>query len=147
VQAFGALTTVQVSGWLGFWAAMSGFISVALARYWQAALYNPGGFRQEFQQLRLPPVIALGLVAIGLAVALLGPQYRVWLALLGLPFVVAGLALVHGMAALKEWGRGPLVAMYLAWFFLLGIVTATLFLLALADSWIDFRGRLRANSR
>ena len=97
--------------------------------------------------LRLPLPIALGLVVIGLLLTLLGPEYRVWLALLGLPFVIAGIALVHGMVALKGWGRGPLVVMYLAWFFLLGIMTATLFLLALVDSWIDFRGRLQARSR
>jgi len=147
VQALGQLSTVQVSGWLGFWAAVSGFISVALARYWQAGLYNPGGFRQEFQQLRLPPPIALGLVVIGGLLLMLGAEYHVWLALLGLPFVVAGIALVHGMVALKGWGRGPLVVLYLAWFFLLGIVTATLFLLALVDSWLDFRGRFQARTR
>jgi hypothetical protein len=61
-----------------------------------------------------------------------------------LPFAAAGLALVHGMAALKGWGRGPLVTMYVAWFFLLGPITATLFLLALIDSWVDFRGRFRS---
>ncbi|HSB95051.1 MAG TPA: hypothetical protein VLC91_01280 [Spongiibacteraceae bacterium] len=147
VQALGQLTTVQVSGWLGFWAATSGFIAVVLARYWQAGLYNPGGFRREFQLLRLPPQMALGLVVIGVLLLMLGSEYHVWLALLGLPFVVAGIALVHGMVALKGWGRGPLVALYLAWFFLLGIVTATLFLLALVDSWLDFRGRFQARAR
>jgi hypothetical protein len=61
-----------------------------------------------------------------------------------MPFVIAGVALIHGMAALKQWGRAPLVTMYVAWFFLLGPITATLFLLALFDCWIDFRGRFRA---
>jgi peptidoglycan/LPS O-acetylase OafA/YrhL len=145
VQALGQLTTAQISGWLGFWAAFSGFLAVLLARYWQASLYNPGGFRDEFHRLRLPPQLALLLLAVGLLLALLGPEYRVWIALIVLPFAIAGIALVHGIAGLKHWGRGPVVMLYLAWFFLLGLMTATLFLLALADSWLDFRGRLRAH--
>jgi hypothetical protein len=144
VQAFGTLNAVQVSGWLGFWSAVSGFAGLVIARYWQAALYNPEGFGQEFQQLRLPPQIVLGLLGFGGVLMLLGPDYRMWLALAGMPFVIAGVALIHGMAALKQWGRAPLVTMYVAWFILLGPITATLFLLALFDSWLDFRGRLRA---
>lgn len=144
-KAFGELNAVQVSGWLGFWAAVSGFAGLVIARYWQAQLYNPQGFGREFQQLRLPPQIALALLVLGIVLMLPGQDYRMWLALAGLPFVVAGVALVHGMAALKQWGRGPLVALYVAWIFLLGPVTATLFLLALIDSWVDFRGRFRAN--
>jgi hypothetical protein len=147
VQALGQLTTVQISGWLGFWAAFSGFLAVLLARYWQALLYNPGGFRGEFHRLRLPPQLALILLAVGLLLALLGPDYRVWLALVVFPFAVAGLALLHGMVGLKGWGRGPLVVLYLSWFFLLGLMTAAVFLLALADSWLDFRGRLQARTR
>jgi hypothetical protein len=144
VQAIGQLNATQVSGWLGFWAAVSGFAGLVLARYWQATLYNPQGFGREFQQLRLSPAIALALLALGVVLTLPGSDYRMWLALAGMPFAVAGVALVHGMAALKRWGRGPLVTMYVAWFFLLGPVTATLFLLALIDSWVDFRGRFRA---
>lgn len=144
---FNALNAVQVSGWLGFWAAVSGFASLALARWWQAQLYNPNGFGREFRQLRLPPQVALALLVVGAALILPGPDYRIWLALPGMPFVIAGVALVHGMAALKQWGRGPLVAMYVAWVLLSGPITATLFLLALIDSWADFRGRYLANAR
>lgn len=146
IQAIGTLNAVQISGWLGFWAAASGFVALLIARYWQALLYNPGGFRSEFHQLRLSPPLALGLLAASALLALFGPEYRVWQALLGLPFVVAGIALVHGAAALKGWGRAPLVILYLSWFFLLGLMTATLFLLALTDSWWDFRRRLQARA-
>lgn len=34
-------------------------LSLMLARYWQAALYNPGGFAGEFHALRLSPLPAL----------------------------------------------------------------------------------------
>jgi hypothetical protein len=38
------------------------------------------------------------------------------------------------------------VAMYLALFFLQGLAVTVLFLLALVDSWIDFRGRFRSRN-
>lgn len=143
----GELNAVQVSGWLGFWAAISGFAGLLLARYWQALLYNPNGFGREFRELRLPPQVALALLVLGAVLILLGSDYRIWLALPGLPFVIAGVALVHGMAALKGWGRGPLLALYVGWLLLSGPITMMLFLLALVDSVADFRGRIRANAR
>ena len=37
-------------------------LSLVLARYWQAGLYNPGGFGREFRSVRLPPAVALALL-------------------------------------------------------------------------------------
>lgn len=142
----GPLSATQVSGLLGLRSACLVVIALLLARWWQALLYNPGGFRTEFHQLRLPPALAAGLIALGLLTAALGSDYKVWSALFGLPFVVAGFALVHGVVGLKRWGRMPLVALYIGWILLWEVVTGVLLLLALADSWLDFRGRLRARS-
>jgi len=38
-----------------------------LARWWQAVLYNPGGFQQEFHQFKLQPAIAMMLMVLFLA--------------------------------------------------------------------------------
>src|SRR5690606_5940192 len=112
-----------------------------LARWWQAMLYNPGGFREEFHRLRLPPLLAAGLIAAGIVATLPGPDYRLWAALFAVRFTVAGFALVHGVAGLNGWGRGPLVALYLCWL-LFGWAKAMLLLAALVDSWVDIRRRV-----
>ena len=39
-------------------------LALMLARYWQAALYNPGGFGREFRELKLPKQTMAVLVAV-----------------------------------------------------------------------------------
>jgi len=146
-QLIGALAPAQISGLLGLRSACLAVIALLLARWWQALLYNPGGFREEFHRLRLPPVLAVGLLGAALLTNVFGNEYAVWSALFGLPFIVAGFALVHGIAGIKGWGRGPLVVLYIAWILLWELVTAALLLLALIDSWWNFRARLRGPSR
>jgi len=75
---------------------------VLLGRYWQAGLYNPGGFRQEFTSVVMPgaalaagAVVALGnvLVRLGGATPGLSADFM-WLVLV--TFAWQGLAVVHG---------------------------------------------------
>ena len=142
----GKLSAEQICALLALRSAMLAVIALLIARWWQAGLYNPGGFREEFHRLRLSPSFALGLALTGLLIGLLGGQYSWWSALFALPLVVSGFALVHGIVGLKGWGRGPLVVLYLGWMVLLEVVMPTLLILALIDSLWDFRGRLRART-
>lgn len=143
----GQMSAIQVSGLLGVRSASLMVIALLLARWWQAMLYNSGGFREEFHSLRLPVPIVIGSIAAGLLIAQIGHDYQVWIALFALPFIVAGFALVHGLIGIRRWGRGPLIVLYIAWFVAWELVTGVLLLLALIDSWWDFRGRLIAKQR
>lgn len=135
------MSAAQVCGLLGFGAVSSTVSGLLLARWWQAMLYNPGGFRTEFHQLRLPLPVAVGLIAVGLLINSLGPEYHLWALICVMPLVVAGFALGHGVVGLKGWGRGALVALYIGWL-LVDWVKAGLLLLALIDSGLNFRARL-----
>jgi hypothetical protein len=136
----------QVTGLLGLATTLSTVVSLLLARWWQSMLYNPGGFREEFHQLRVPPLLAAGLIGCGVLATLAGPTYHFWALLFGVPLAVAGFALVHGAVALKGWSRTPLVILYVTWL-LSGWVKALLLLLAVVDSWWDFRGRIARAKR
>ena len=127
---------------------MQAYISVAalfLARRWQALLFNPGGLKQEFHQFRLPLPIALILGAMVLVGESLGGGFEI-LSRAALPaLVLPGLALVHGVLALKKIGMVGLVAFYLIGFFVLSLYFANiLIMIAVIDSFVDIRGRIQS---
>lgn len=127
-----------VTGLLAASLQMLSLLCLMLARYWQAALYNPQGFGREFRALRLSPAVAIALLLGVLVVPLLGPQFAVVAPLCAVPLLFAGLALGHGLVALKRLPGFWLVLLYgLA--LMLGNVIC---LVAVVDSLFDFRGRL-----
>jgi hypothetical protein len=113
-----------------------------LARGWQAALYNPGGLRTEFHGLRLSPIFAV-VFAITMVI---GPVLGLNTVLLawaaGTPLFLAGLALVHGVVALKKLSRQWLVMFYVALVLLGPSLMILLVVLAFVDSWLNIRGRI-----
>ena len=75
--------------------AVSTILCLFVSRWWQAMLYNPGGFGEEFRQLRLD-VRAAGLSIIAFVAALYLPtEYRFWAELMVLPLLLSGLSLMH----------------------------------------------------
>ena len=137
LQAPGVVT---LAGMLGLINAVSCVLCLLLGRWWQAALYNPGGFRKEFHGLRLTPQFSLLLVLGMLAVSTIGSEYRPWAVLFALPLSVAGLGFVHARAAHRNLGMGWLGVFYVLWL-LLDPVKLIVVGVAVADSWIDFRSR------
>lgn len=119
---------------------MSSALCVLLARYWQASLYNPGGFGQEFRGLYYPPGVAAALLVSALALFALGAQYSSWAVMILLPLTFSGLALCHAWGKRRQWGAGLLTGFYLAWL-LFDPVKILVVIAAVADSWMRFRGR------
>jgi len=133
-------TTLQLAGMLGAVSAVSSVMCLLLARYWQAALYNPGGFGEEFRVLYLTPTATAALVLPALGVFALGSEYQTWAMILMVPLTFAGLALVHARAKRRGQGTGWLAGFYLAWL-ILDPVKLVVVGAAIADSWIGFRQR------
>ena len=123
------------------------FLAVLLlmtARWMQALLFNPGGFRVEFHELRIGRNVATCLIA---AVLLSGSGVivpEVWILYFLMPFVFAGIALVHAAVLMKRLPVMLLVAFYIV--LMLPVAVQLVVVLALADSWFDFRSRLQSNA-
>jgi len=120
--------------------------SLFLARWWQAALFNPGGWREEFHQLRLGSFE----MAVIIAAMLLGPSIGLdgyILVFSGLvPIVVCGLALVHGLVGKKNLGGHWMVGFYVLTVVLFPTLIAIVVLLAMLDSAIDIRSRVQPST-
>jgi hypothetical protein len=134
-----------MTGAVGAGMAASLVLTLFIARWWQALLYNPGGFRSEFQSLRLPrsmlaiaALVLLGALAGGQSSAVRGASADLVLVLVVL-YMFQGLAVVHQRAG--AWGLG------VAWFVVLYVlllmvpqyVALFLALLGAADGVADFR--------
>ncbi len=78
-------------------------LALVLARYWQAALYNPGGFGREFRALKLPKQTMAVLVAVMVVAPFLGPQFIILASASSLVLVLAGIALMHGWWHRADW--------------------------------------------
>lgn len=119
-------------------------LALLLGRWWQAVLYNPGGFGAEFRGLRLSPV--LGYAALALVGLRLWQPEAVWgyeLLVLILPLLLLqGLAVVHGIRHSLGAGMGWLVALYVLLVVAMPYAEVLVSGLGLADLWLDIRDRM-----
>lgn len=116
-------------------------LSLMLGRYWQALLYNPGGFGREFRALRLPLASAMLLLVGMLLGPNLGPQMAMLTPLCSVPLVFAAAALLHGLVAQGRLAKFWLVGLYITLLLFMQLTYPLLVVLAIVDSLFDFRGR------
>ena len=138
-----------VAGQLHLWSLvgiqvlLSGMI--LLARWWQAVLYNPGGFGSEFRELALPRA---ALFALGVAAALLLLDRAGTAGLAGagdacvilmVLFAFQGLAVVHYRAKVRSLASGWLAGMYVLLVLMPQLAGPLLASTGVADSVVDWR--------
>ncbi|MCG4452211.1 MULTISPECIES: hypothetical protein [unclassified Pseudomonas] len=116
-------------------------LSLMLGRYWQALLYNPGGFGREFRALRLPLAPAMLLLVGMLLGPNLGPQMAMLTPLCSVPLVFAAVALLHGLVVQGRLAKFWLVGLYITLLLFMQLTYPLLVVLAIVDSLFDFRGR------
>ncbi|WP_026002025.1 hypothetical protein [Vreelandella stevensii] len=134
-----ALAAMVIGGVTGLVVLLAAIICLALARSWQAGLYNPGGFRAEFHALRLSPRELVVLVVLGVAGMALGAQALAMLC--WVPLLIAGIALVHGFIGIKGMNGLWLVAFYVLLITTWPTILIVL-LLGLIDTFANVRARL-----
>jgi len=137
-----ALIAPVLNGLIAALLQVVSLVALILGRYWQATLYNPGGFGDEFRAIRIPLWPAMLL----LACMLIGPNFGAQVAMLtplcSVALFFAGLALMHGLVKAGKLGKFWLVGMYVTLLLFMQLIYPLLVVLAIVDSLIDFRGRL-----
>jgi len=132
---------------MGFFAMGQAYAMLAfliLARWWQSQLYNPGGFGQEFHQLRMSPLFSTVLVFMMLICFVFSEQLGRWIPLLTVPLIVSALGFVHWAMRSKKLSSNWVFAFYLLLLLLFQVVYPLLASLALMDSWFNLRIRFQS---
>ena len=109
-------TLPLVNGVIAAGVVISLFLTVIAARWWQARMFNPGGFRGEFHRILLPRWMT-AVTFLLLVVSLLDPggyrePVRNLLMVLVVVHVFQGVASVHRTVAGRGLSRNWLFAMY-----------------------------------
>ncbi len=115
-------------------------ISLIIARNWQARLYNPGGFGEEFRQIALGKQFAMALLgAIAIAV-ITHNQLIIELIMVAITvFMFQGLSLAHALVKQKGLNPALLAGLYILMFLLLIQMIVLLAAFAIIDNFADFR--------
>ena len=139
-MVFNGVSVPQVAALLATGNAVIALLSLILGRYWQASLYNPGGFGEEFRALRLPVGAVLLMASAALILWWMGADWRVWSAVVVLPLTIVGFSLLHAFA--KRAGKGVtwLALMYSLWIVLDPVKWLWVGCVVI-DTFADVRGR------
>lgn len=121
---------------------MIAMLACLLARGWQARLFNPGGLQREFHDFRLTGPVSLVMVLLMAFGPYVGLNPAVALLVFGIPLVMGGIALVHGVIDRRAMSKGWLVALYAALVLLGPTLLFVLVFVAILDSWLNIRQRI-----
>lgn len=118
-------------------------VNLFFARWLQSTMYNPGQLKPELLNIRLG-VIAASVLVITLLASIAGVDFAVdCLPVVMLPYMLAGLSLLHNIAAIGKKSKAWLVGFYGLWILFFPYVTILLVCFVLADGWLDFRRKLQ----
>tara|TARA_R110001592_G_scaffold61350_4_gene186958 strand:- start:17607 stop:18461 length:855 start_codon:yes stop_codon:yes gene_type:complete len=116
--------------------------SVCLARSWQARLFNPGGWQEEFYQIRIQPRLLFLAFSLIVITPVLGLNVAVVIFTAIILLIFSGIALVHGLVAKKKMTIQWLIGFYISVFVLFPTMLMLVAAAAVIDSFIDLRSRV-----
>ena len=139
---FGQYSEADWVAVLGIATSLELLIGLLLARWWQAMLYNPGGLRIELHGLRFSRLQAVAIVGLILFCSIMGEQYQLWVNVLALPLLVAGISLVHWFIGRRGLATQTLILFYIGLVVVMPLFAPMLVVIAFTDSIVDLRYRL-----
>ena len=140
------INEVSLTGLLAVIIMLNGVCSLFLGRWWQALLYNPGGFGADFRQLRLGFTTAIICLMVSVYFLVQEGTYFTWSFIFALPLMLVTIAIVHGVAKSSKNAKQWLVIFYIAiivlgFLQLINYVQIVLMGVGFLDNWLNFRSR------
>ncbi len=124
--------------------------SLFLARWWQAALYNPGGFREEYLSLRVHPHLALAsVVIVAAAWFMTGTVSEIcWniIIIFVVLYTFVGTAILHSAFSAMKTKRFMVPFLYITLVMIPHMIPVVIFV-GLIDAWLNLRSKFSNNTR
>ena len=145
-----ALVTVApfLTGLLAGIFLLSMVLSLVIARYWQALLFNPGAFGSEFRALQMGRYLSIAAVMLALLGQLAGLPVALELAfILAVPLFLQGLAVMHALTHAQNMNNFWLAGMYVLLVLALPQMFLLIAVLGAIEGVANLRGRFPARDR
>lgn len=136
----------KMTGFLAVFIMFFHVFTLIIARWWQSLLYNPGGFRTEFCELKFGKPLALTLAVFAVLTALSMGTFSIMAGQFAMVmfalFALQGLAIAHSVAAKLSASTALLVGVYVVLFLFWQFIA----LAGLLDNWLDLRNLFNKKS-
>ncbi len=142
-QALSLGLSGMMTGLIAAGVSLNVILGLIIGRVWQAKLYNPGGFADEFYQFRLGKSAAL--LAVVLMVVALSPLsetlavLRECLPVVLVVFALQGLSVVHAIVKQRQKHTFWLVAVYVLLVVMMPQMVVILAMIGVLEQWFNFR--------
>lgn len=129
------------TGVVAFFVSTTVLMELAVVRWWQTTLFEPGKFAQEAVSIRASKMASLIVMLFFALMMMKSPLATDALAITLLPLFFAGLSLLHFLARRNKRFVYLLIVIYAGFIFLPVLVVSALASIAFVDTWVDFRRR------
>jgi hypothetical protein len=133
----------MMTGLIAAGVSINVMLGLLIGRAWQAKLYNPGGFANEFHQLRLgKPAAILTTVVIAISASPLSESLiviRECLPVLLAVFALQGLSIAHAIVKQQQKRSFWLVAIYVLLIVMMPQMVVLLAVIGVLEQWLNFR--------
>jgi len=124
------------------------FICILLGRMWHALVGKAAPLATDFNGLRFDYVTALtSIVLLGVAVMTDSPSALNASIVVGMAYVLPGLAVIHGSVAKAGLNNSWLLGVYVLLVFAGQVLVPLLSVLGLIDTWADLRSRVKSRAQ
>jgi uncharacterized protein YybS (DUF2232 family) len=133
----------MMTGVIAAGVSVNAILGLVIGRAWQAKLYNPGGFADEFHQLKLGKPLALtAAVVTALSVSPLSQGFSViveCMPVLLAIFAIQGLSVAHAIVKQRQKRSFWLVVIYVLLIVMMPQMVALLAMIGVLEQWLNFR--------
>lgn len=118
-----------------------------IARWWQAMLYNPGGFQKEFHELQLGKRFAIAaliiLIPVIVDMGVVSDVAKDLVMVIAMLYLLQGLSVIHVLFKSKNLSSGLLYVLYGFLFIVSPVLFFFIMIQGYLETWVNLRGRFK----